>query len=106
MKSRTFQAGGSDFVGYDVNDAFDWLAIVILPSGIETKRRFFLIPRRIADEKAKQDSPTSKTADLRYYRIDKVSEWFAAYEDNFLLDPMVESEVAKEARSSSKSSGG
>jgi hypothetical protein len=38
--------------------------------------------------------------------IDKVSEWFAAYEDNFLLDPMVESEVAKEARSSSKSSGG
>jgi hypothetical protein len=88
VKARTFKVGGSDFVGYDVNDIFDWLAIVILPGGIEPKRRFFLIPRRVADEKVKQDSPTSKTANERYCRIDKVSELFAGFENNFLLDPL------------------
>jgi hypothetical protein len=88
VKARTFKAGGSDFVEYDVNDIFDWLAIVILPGGIEPKRRFFLIPRRVADENVKKDSPTSKTANLRYCRIDKVSKLFAAFENNFLLDPL------------------
>jgi hypothetical protein len=63
---------------------FDWLAIVILPGDDNDGRRVFLIPRRMADERARSYS-TEKTVNVREYRIDEVFSKFADYEDNFSL---------------------
>ena len=38
-----------------------------------------------ADRNARRDKPTSKTAKLRYFRIDEVDTLFAGYRDNFDL---------------------
>jgi hypothetical protein len=85
VKSRTFKGGGLSFVEYLETDTFDWLAVVLLPGGAETQRRLFVIPRKLADETARRNKPTSKTAKVRYWRIDQVPELFAAYEGNFTL---------------------
>jgi len=87
VKSRTFKAGPA-YVEYKAQDSFDWLAIVLLPNGKETRRRIFLIPRILADAKARRDKPTSKTANLRYWRIDEVASIFDAFEGNFQLSHM------------------
>lgn len=84
VKSRTYKSGAA-YVSYYSSDVFDWLAIVILPSAQEEKRRFFLIPRNIADKCARQDSPTAKTASERYFSISEVPTVFAAFENNFNL---------------------
>jgi hypothetical protein len=86
VKSRTFRGGGDAFVDYLETDTFDWLAVVLLPGGSETRRRLFVIPRKLADETARRNKPTTKTANSRYWRIDQVPELFAAYEGNFTLD--------------------
>ena len=86
VKSRTYKIGGSDFVEYRAEDQFDWLAIVLLFSDNSNKRKTYLIPRSIADQLAKKDRPSSKTANLRYFRIDKVEKLFSAYRNNFTLD--------------------
>jgi hypothetical protein len=85
VKSRTFKRGAA-FVSYHHPDKFEWLAIVLLPGDAETKRRFFLIPRELADETARRNDPTTASALGRYYRIDEVPKIFAAFEDNFRLD--------------------
>jgi hypothetical protein len=85
VKSRTFKSGSGTYVTYLETDIFDWLAIVLLPGGVQNERRIFLIPRELADEKARKDKPSSKTAKERYWRIDEVEKIFAAYEDNFSL---------------------
>jgi len=64
---------------------FDWLAIVLLPGEDQPGRRIFLIPRSIADARAKHDSPTSKTQTERYWRQDKVAEVSSEFENNFCL---------------------
>jgi predicted XRE-type DNA-binding protein len=87
VKHVTFRRGGDRFVRYLDGDSFDWLAVVLLPGDTETRRRFFLVPRSVADEKARRDKPTSKTAKERYWRVDEVPRIFAAFEDNFSLDP-------------------
>jgi hypothetical protein len=84
VKSRTFKPGPA-YVSYNETDIFDWLAIVLLPGNTETRRRLFLIPRTLADAKARRDKPTSKTANERYWRIDEVSKIFAEFENNFTL---------------------
>jgi hypothetical protein len=84
VKSRTFKKGAA-FVEYNETDSFEWLAIVLLPGGSQTRRRMFVIPRGLADLKARRDKPTSKTAKLRYWRIDEVPTLFAAFEGNFSL---------------------
>jgi hypothetical protein len=85
VKSRTFKKGAA-FVGYWEKDAFDWLAIVILPdTHTLMERRYYLVPRTLADEKARRDSPTAKTAAERYWRLDQVDTVFAPFRDNFLL---------------------
>jgi hypothetical protein len=66
LKSRTFKRGGDTFVSYNVKDEFDWLAIALLPGADQTKRQFFIVPRDVADKRARKDKPTSKTADERY----------------------------------------
>jgi hypothetical protein len=76
VKSRTFKPGPA-YLSYNVTDIFDWLAIVILPGNTETRRRLFLIPRTLADAKARRDKPLSKTENERYWRIDEVSKIFA-----------------------------
>lgn len=84
VKSRTFKKGAA-FVEYKVGDQFDWLAIVLLsPEGAEA-RDVYMVPRSIADRHARRDKPTSKTAQLRYYRIDEVERLFGAYRSNFVL---------------------
>jgi hypothetical protein len=80
VKSRT-----RGYLSYNVTDIFDWLAIVILPGNTETRRRLFLIPRTLADAKARRDKPLSKTENERYWRIDEVSKIFAKFENNFTL---------------------
>jgi hypothetical protein len=86
VKSRTFKKG-SAFVVYLATDTFDWLAIVILPVAMEGPRRIFLIPRNVADAEARRDSPTAKTAQQRYWRIDEVASRFSRFENNFSLLP-------------------
>lgn len=85
VKSRTFKSGSGTYVTYLETDIFDWLAIVLLPGGAQNERRIFLVPRKLADEKARRDKPSSKTAKERYWRIDEVARIFSAYENNFSL---------------------
>jgi hypothetical protein len=54
-------------------------------SPFHTRRRLFLIPRTLADAKARRDKPLSKTENERYWRIDEVSKIFAKFENNFTL---------------------
>ena len=84
MKSRTFKRGAA-FVEYNVTESFDWLAIVILPSGTDNRRRLFVIPRAVADAKARRNKPSTKSANYRYWRIDEVEKIFAPFEQNFSL---------------------
>ncbi len=86
VKSRHFKRGAS-FVSYNVNDQFDWLAIVLLPGDGEHRRRFFLIPRVLADAKARRNAATTASADGRYWSISEVPKVFAAYKNNFELRP-------------------
>jgi hypothetical protein len=85
VKSRTFKSGGGKFVTYLETDSFDWLAIVLLPGGAQQQRRIFLIPRNLADAKARRDKTTSETAKERNLRIDEVATMFADFERNFSL---------------------
>jgi len=85
VKSRTFKTGAA-FVEYNHHDQFDWLAIVLL-NGLDcSQRTIYLVPRAEADRLARQDKPTSKTAHLRYYRIDEVDRLFSNFRDNFALE--------------------
>ncbi|MER9133973.1 hypothetical protein [Mesorhizobium sp. M0768] len=84
VKSRTFKKGAA-YVGYNDYDLFDWLAIVLLPAGEFTERTIYVIPRALAEDLARRDKPTSKTAAERYFRVDQVPELFAAWRSNFQL---------------------
>lgn len=91
VKSRTFKKGAA-FVEYKVGDQFDWLAIVLLSPEGAIERDVYMVPRSIADRHARRDKPTSKTAQLRYYRIDEVERLFGVYRGNFALsggDPVI-----------------
>jgi hypothetical protein len=85
VKSRTFKRGAA-CVSYNAPDHFDWLAIVLLPGEGQSRRRFFLIPRALADAKARRDKATAKTAAERYWPIQLVESLFEEYEDNFALN--------------------
>lgn len=87
VKSRTFKRGGDTFVSYDAKDQCDWLAIVLLsPAGADqTGRRVFIVPRTVADARARKGNPTSKTADERYWPQEKVAEVLEEFENNFCL---------------------
>lgn len=85
VKSRTFKLGGSTFVTYKNTDQFDWLAIVLLPGGGESRRRIFVVPRSVADARARTNNPKSKAADERWWRQDEVPKVLAEFENNFKL---------------------
>jgi hypothetical protein len=84
VKSRTFKRGAA-FVGYQERDVFDWLAIVLLPGDVQKERRIFLVPRQIADRRARRNSPTAKNASERYWSIDEVPKELSEFESNFAL---------------------
>lgn len=85
VKSRTFSHGSGNFITYKANDQFDWLAIVLLPGADQLKRRFFVVPRAIADDRARRDRPTAMTNEL-YFRPKDIPERFSDFEDNFRLN--------------------
>jgi hypothetical protein len=83
VKARTFKRGGDSFVDYWGKDEFDWLAIVLLPGADQSKRRIFIVPRNVADDRI----PVRKTKkpDDRYWRVDRVAEALSEFEDNYCL---------------------
>jgi hypothetical protein len=89
VKSRTFKKGAA-FVSYVVTDTFDWLAIVLLECATERKRQLFLIPKSVADVRARRNNPTAQNADDRYWRIDEIAKKFPEFKDNFTLKPLGE----------------
>ena len=62
-----------------------WLAIVLLGCGGDKPRTVFVVSKAVADRKARRDSPTAKTAEVRYGRIDEVANVLGDYEENFTL---------------------
>ncbi len=84
VKARTYKNGAA-YVGFNDYDLFDWLAIVLLPSGNFSERTIYVIPRAVAESSARRDRPTSKTAAERYYRVDQVPNLFAVWRSNFGL---------------------
>ena len=84
VKSRTFRRGPA-YVEYKADDQFDWLAIVILADDGGAERSIYLVPRALADERARCDRPTARTAHLRYFRIDEVDRLFGLFRRNFGL---------------------
>lgn len=84
VKSRTYKRGPA-YVEYKVGDQFDWLAIVILAGDGGTERSIYVVPRSVADEHARCDRPTARTAHLRYFRIDEVDRLFGLFKRNFRL---------------------
>lgn len=83
VKSRTFKSTGSDFVKYDDSDQFDWLAVVLIYPD-DKRRRFYLLPREVADAIALKDGATAKTRE-RYWPLSKVEAALELWEDNFSL---------------------
>lgn len=83
VKARTFKRG-SAFVTYNVEDQFDWLAIVLLECEEGERRRVFLVPHEESNKRAKKDGANAKTNEW-YYRIDKVEELLGEYKSNFSL---------------------
>jgi hypothetical protein len=84
VKARTFKTG-QNFVTYDRNDIFDWLAIVILPGGSAHSRTYYVIPRETCDERFRGYSG-ERTKDLRELRIDELEKRIGEFRDNFKLD--------------------
>jgi len=85
VRSRTFKRGGSTFVEFDINDQFDWLAIVLLPGADQLARRIFIIPRDVAEARGRRNKPTTKYSHYRYWRQDEVGSIFPQFESNFRL---------------------
>lgn len=80
VKSRTFKHGAA-YVVYNQNDDFEWLAIVLLPGAEQKQRRYFLLPRSVADS---HFTKPSKTGD-RDCLVHSVAKKFARFENNFEL---------------------
>ncbi len=92
VKSRTFKSGRDCYVEYNVNDHFDWLAIVILPNdkGEPNKRRVYIIPKSIAGDENPggrfyRYPEGTKNHNIRSGQIDKLAEQIPEFEDNFCL---------------------
>jgi hypothetical protein len=93
VKSRTFKRGGDTYVAYNVTHQFDWLAIVLLPGDNQTCRRIFIVPKAVADTRARHDSPTSKSANEWYWRQDEVAKKLGEFENNYSLSPAGKGQV-------------
>jgi len=85
VKARTFKHGSDTFVTYQATDQFDWLAIVLLPGADQMERRFFIVPRAVADARATKAGATAKVANDRYWTQDQVVKMLGDFKDNFCL---------------------
>lgn len=84
VKSGTLEQEPA-YIGYRATDSFDWLALVILPEDSKMKRKIFVIPRNVADEKAVRNKHTAKSSNERHWSIVEVANVFADFESNFGL---------------------
>jgi hypothetical protein len=84
VKSRTYTKGAS-FIEYDSRQSFEWLALVLLNCEGQDKRRIFVVPRDVAELRARKNAPTTKSAHMRYWRVDEVAERLSEFENNFSL---------------------
>ncbi|WP_137179442.1 hypothetical protein [Roseomonas sp. AR75] len=84
VKSRTFTRGAS-FIEYDTRNHFEWLALVLLQCEGASERRIFVIPRQVAESRARRNGPTTKSHQMRYWRVDEVATRFMEFENNFAL---------------------
>lgn len=90
VKTRTYKKLGGR-LDYDCKDKFDWLAILLLecPKGKGYERRFYLVPRYIADQEAMNNREGTKTESKRRFRIESIDKKFSAYRNNFSLSVTV-----------------
>jgi hypothetical protein len=99
VKTRSFAKSGH-FVGYAEKDVFDWLAIVILPGLGCAERRIFIVPRRVADERA-HCAPHRAGKGFYVHKLvkhpEKGTEGLADFENNFALKakPAASSKLAR-----------
>jgi hypothetical protein len=95
VKTRTFARSGN-FVGYNDDDKFDWLAIVILPGEGYDRRRIFIVPYEVAQKRSYE----AEYRGGRGFFVHKLIDWppspisdpvpaggwgLADFEDNFTL---------------------
>jgi hypothetical protein len=79
VKSSTFAK--TRYIEWSNDDQFDWLAIVILPAPGCDRRRIFIVPREVADER----STPVDFRNGRNFNVGRLIEQLADFEDNFLL---------------------
>jgi hypothetical protein len=79
VKSSTFAK--TRYIEWSNDDQFDWLAIVILPAPGCDRRRIFIVPREVADER----STPADFRNGRNFNVGRLIQQLADFEDNFLL---------------------
>ena len=86
VKTCTYKKGAA-FVRYRSSDKFDWLAIVVLdcPEAMGSDRCIYLVPRTVANRKARVLKKGTKHESNRYWRIDEIEQKFQKYKSNFSL---------------------
>ena len=94
VKTRNF-GSSRNFVSYNDEDEFDWLAIVVLPATTRYKRRIFIVPRDVANSRSYSRhtgmaaaSTCTNSLDgppLHPTRCSHVDCGLADYENNFSL---------------------
>ena len=84
VKFRTFTDAAGNFVNYNPEDLFDFIALVVkYPTAIRT----WILPRAVADATASNPngSPSGKFR-KREWVVKSLAGRFPAYEDNFRLN--------------------
>jgi hypothetical protein len=79
VKSSTFSK--TRYIEWFNDDEFDWLAIVILPAPGRDRRRLFIVPREVADER----STPADFRNGRNFNVGKLIQQLADFENNFSL---------------------
>ena len=77
VKTRNF-GSSRNFVSYNDEDEFDWLAIVVLPATTRYKRRIFIVPRDVANSRSYE----SPHWDGRGIHVHKLIRWPASPSDS------------------------
>jgi len=82
IQVKTVTCGKNGFVQYRSEDVFDWLAAVLVghPS---KRRRVFLIPRAVVDERMRQGNDKLR---LRWRGTAEMLTVYPEYEDNWALE--------------------
>lgn len=86
VKSRNYKANAG-FLIYDVNDKFDWIAMVLLecPHEDTLQRQIYIVPKKVADKRMSKNKEGTKTQHERRCALNKISSVFSKYLNNFDL---------------------